>query len=370
MNKINKFLMFYSNSKLNNFNTVKSIFNININNDICSLSTLYRYLLKKNIFFVLKKYKKNILIFTKFFYFYFFYSKLYFLNFSYINKNEKKKLISFFKPFYRDWVSDSLAVLTKNSCKLDVNDFLSLKNFSLNYCLRLNYKILFLINLYNSNNDLFFQNNYFFNNFPVFSTNDNTFNLFSLKFNRYSFVSNFIQINSTKPKYNKSIAAPIRNLNILSFKNNFFSLKFSKNSYPFSNIFNDLNLNKFYLFNKFEVLIFFYFKPLFFKYLTLVNNQGNDFLNLKNYLKDYYFYSNKNTFFNNNLIPDFSFFFIIKKKMLKVFNYSKFPTQTSIWCHNVLIRFIEFCTGKKVVVRFNTFLGNTLTFDEKAQCLL
>lgn len=56
--------------------------------------------------------------------------------------------------------------------------------------------------------------------------------------------------------------------------------------------------------------------------------------------------------------------------MLKVFNYSKFPTITSSWHHSTLIRFLEFCSGNKTYLRFHPFINNHLDFSEKAQCLL
>ena len=56
--------------------------------------------------------------------------------------------------------------------------------------------------------------------------------------------------------------------------------------------------------------------------------------------------------------------------MLKIFNYSKFPTITTIWHYNTLVRFLEFCSGKKVFIKFFNFLITNLTFSEKAQCLI
>jgi hypothetical protein len=35
-----------------------------------------------------------------------------------------------------------------------------------------------------------------------------------------------------------------------------------------------------------------------------------------------------------------------------------------------LIRFLEFCSGKKVYLKLNPFLNTNLNFNEKAQCLL
>jgi len=56
--------------------------------------------------------------------------------------------------------------------------------------------------------------------------------------------------------------------------------------------------------------------------------------------------------------------------MLKIFNYSKFPTITFFWHYNTLIRFIEYCSGKKTFIKFFNFLVTTLSFEEKAQCLI
>jgi hypothetical protein len=56
--------------------------------------------------------------------------------------------------------------------------------------------------------------------------------------------------------------------------------------------------------------------------------------------------------------------------MLKIFNYSKFPTITTMWHYYSLVRFVEFCSGKKVFIRLFNFMINKLTFNEKAQCLI
>jgi hypothetical protein len=56
--------------------------------------------------------------------------------------------------------------------------------------------------------------------------------------------------------------------------------------------------------------------------------------------------------------------------MLKIFSYSKFSITTVLWQYNTLLRFLEFCSGRKVCLKFFNFLGSTLNFSEKAQCLL
>ena len=56
--------------------------------------------------------------------------------------------------------------------------------------------------------------------------------------------------------------------------------------------------------------------------------------------------------------------------MLQIFNYDKFPVITSIWFYETLIKFLEFCSGKKVNLTLYTFLNNNLDFYEKSQCAL
>lgn len=56
--------------------------------------------------------------------------------------------------------------------------------------------------------------------------------------------------------------------------------------------------------------------------------------------------------------------------MLQIFNYDKFPITTSIWFYETLIKFLEYCSGKKVNLNLYTFLHNNLNFFEKSQCIL
>lgn len=151
---------------------------------------------------------------------------------------------------------------------------------------------------------------------------------------------------------------------------NFFNLYTLKQTNNFK--YNNFNFN-------FNFILFFYFSPLFFKYFlysmynkNIFKKSFKNFPLFKNilYLKDFFFNSNNTQIFANNVFPDLSFSYVFKKKMLKIFNYSKFPTITTIWHYNTLIRFLEFCSGKKVFVKFFNFLINNLTFSEKAQCLI
>jgi len=124
-----------------------------------------------------------------------------------------------------------------------------------------------------------------------------------------------------------------------SSNKNFFFNKLHNN---FSHVYtfkNKKTLKTETIFNNFNFILFFYFSPILFKYLlvtTLKKNNGKTFPKrfpiLKNifFLKDFFFNSNNTQIFTNNLIPDLKFNYNFKKKMLKIFNYSKFPTITTI----------------------------------------
>jgi hypothetical protein len=119
-------------------------------------------------------------------------------------------------------------------------------------------------------------------------------------------------------------------------KTNFFN----KTDNSFSYVYKNKNtLKNKTIFNNFNFILFFYFSPLIFKYLLMLNLKKNsektslkNFPILKNtfFLKDFFFNSHTNSIFANNLIPDLKFNYSFKKKMLKIFNYSKFPSITSI----------------------------------------
>ncbi len=94
-----------------------------------------------------------------------------------------------------------------------------------------------------------------------------------------------------------------------------------------------LNLNKIFL-NSIENILFLFFNPLFFKFFNQSNNLKKNnktmYLNTHSYINDNFFYSPSNVIFKSNLLPYESFDYIIKKKILKIFSYSKFPVITSV----------------------------------------
>jgi hypothetical protein len=191
-----------------------------------------------------------------------------------------------------------MARLTKNSFRFNFNDYFNFKNFFFN-----SNNIMGILN-FNEINANFHEDSYYliFKNkkTPLISLFHSYPNL---RFNKINKISTFFN------KY--------------TLNNN------NKNYY---NLFRKVNI-----FNKFEIIILFFFNPFFMKYffftintLNKKNVSNNKISNFLNVFKDFFFYSKKNFFFLNNLIPNTNFTYTIKKKMLKIFNYSKFPTITTM----------------------------------------
>lgn len=119
---------------------------------------------------------------------------------------------------------------------------------------------------------------------------------------------------------------------------------------------------------------------LLFNYLGLDFNTLRDLTNTKNNstlvktittdLNIQFFNSRFSLFSKSNLLPSTMFKFTIKRKLLKVFKFHKFSSNITMWYYNILIRFIENCSGKKVYLKFNPFIENALTFSDLARCNL
>ena len=290
---------------------------------------------------------------------------LFFSNFHYKNlftKLVKTRFLEIFKLFKYDWVSINLARLTKSSFKLDYSDIFDFKLFYKNF---INKNILALVNSFNLN-DFLLENNFFF--ISTFLNSNKFENLFFS--NKYFFwnITNFQNLKiSNKSNYffffNK----------LRKFNNFFYNDFFYKKNYNTFSFFNFSN--NFSKFNKLETIFFIFFNPFFFKFIYFSNKKNYSSLNksTKNTLSSLinsFFYSSDSTFAANNLIPDAGFNFFLKKKVLKIFSYSKFSVTTVVWQYNSLLRFLEFCSGRKVCLKFFNFLNNNLSFSEKAQCLI
>jgi len=273
--------------------------------------------------------------------------RIYFL----LNKKVTKLLGNFFKIKKEDWLNDNLARLTKQSFKIKNNDFLFFKKTP---------------HLFNKISTL---NSFFGAGFVSDKMlEDNFYTFFKFK---------ILKKFSNSLKKNKILLQPFSQPLISNNFNYTINYKKSFSNSPYKSIFSSKLSNYFdnlFFFNQTEFLIFFFLNPTFFKFFFSKNFSNYIFdFRLKNFLtyqnSDNFFY-NINFNLNVNLTPASSFFYIFKKKMLQVFNYDKFPITTSIWFYETLIKFLEYCSGKKINLNLYTFLHNNLNFYEKSQCIL
>lgn len=273
--------------------------------------------------------------------------RIYFL----LTKKVTKLIGNFFKIKKEDWLNDNMARLTKQSFKIKNNDFLFFK------------KTPYLFNKISTLNSFFGAG---FISDKMLEDNFYTF-----------FKSKILKKFSSSLKKNKILLQPFSQSlisNNLNYKINYGK---SLDNSSYKSIFSSKltnHLDTLFFFNQTEFLIFFFLNPTFFKFFFSKNFSNYIFdFRLKNFLtyqnSDNFFY-NINFNLNANLTPALSFFYILKKKMLQVFNYDKFPITTSIWFYETLIKFLEYCSGKKVNLNLYTFLHNNLNFYEKSQCIL
>jgi len=150
--------------------------------------------------------------------------------------------------------------------------------------------------------------------------------------------------------------------NITKVKNNFIntfdtSLILLRNVDLLFNFFGNVTLYKYLIFNN---------NLFYFNYNKNINKNNN--LALINDLNKYFFNSRINVFNKSNLIPSNIFKYVIKRKLLKIVNFDKFSSNIIMWYYNILIRFMENCSGRKVYLKFNPFIENALSFNDIARC--
>lgn len=104
----------------------------------------------------------------------------------------------------------------------------------------------------------------------------------------------------------------------------------------------------------------------YFNHTKIINKNNN--LSVVNDLNKRFFNSRINIFNKSNLIPSSIFKYTIKRKLLKIVNFHKFSSNVIMWYYNILIRFMENCSGKKVYLKFNPFIENALSFTDIARC--
>ena len=312
------------------------------------------------VFFSNYRFKLNrILVRYPSFYIYFF------CNFHYKNlftPRVKNRELDIFKLMKTDWVNINLARLTRSSFKFDHSDIFNFKFFYLNFT---ETNVLSLINSFISNDSLLENNFFFLNTFFNLNVRQDSFFKNDYYFLNALDLNDYIKTNSIDYFYFinklKKVISPL-SVNFYTYKSSLID-NFSSLS------------DNFFKLNKLEAIFFIFFNPILFKYTFFTDKKNytiihKSFKNILFTLVDSFFYSHNSNFKSTNLLPDLNFSFILKKKMLKIFSYSKFSITTVLWQYNTLLRFLEFCSGRKVCLKFFNFLGSTLNFSEKAQCLL
>jgi len=160
-----------------------------------------------------------------------------------------------------------------------------------------------------------------------------------------------------------------------------FKKDFNKKTLASSNRHKNL-INYFFSLSKPEFLLVLTASPLFFRYFFYKNDifRKNSFFNFSNFFLEKinagayksFFYSNflERNLVNTNIIPNYNFKFFLKKYLIKTFSCTKFPSATAVWHYLTIIKFLEFCSGKKVYINFFTFLTKLLSPLENARCEL
>jgi hypothetical protein len=135
-------------------------------------------------------------------------------------------------------------------------------------------------------------------------------------------------------------------------------------------------LKKSHFFFAVNDLLSLFYNPSLFKFFYLYsvipfkNTNSFSFNMFSSHVKHLFFYSSRNNFFLNNINKANSFSFILKKKIIKTFSYKKFDTSFTPTYTNSLVRFLEHCTGKKVLLKFFFFIQNFLTLFERTRCII
>lgn len=131
-------------------------------------------------------------------------------------------------------------------------------------------------------------------------------------------------------------------------------------------------------FSKMENIFCIFFKPLFFKIVFYgsiltgheIPGYSDAFYAAITKMQNLFFYSNEYPLFRSNFLPNDNFSYMFRKKIVKIFDYSKFSMDSTLWHYQTLMRFLEFCSGKRAHFRLCPFLATHLNVYEKAQCLI
>ena len=154
---------------------------------------------------------------------------------------------------------------------------------------------------------------------------------------------------------------------VLKNKKNLFFNSFSFN-FNFLNkkINNLLKITKIFSTNSND-LFFLFSNPLFIKSYNYFNNQ---FLDTTGYVVSYYAI-HKKIQINTNLFTDMSLFsFNFTKEIFHSIDLKRIKSAFSFLPYETIIKFIEYCSGKKVVFKIDPFIFKSLAVEDEARCLM
>lgn len=236
-------------------------------------------------------------------------------------------------------------------------ELLPINNLFFSYHSILISKLYFLNTLFSLNNSFF--ESYYFDLF-------HQMHLHKIRFRRFRYKKKNFLVNKQSLLMLPSLTPLIK---LTPISNSLFSQSRNTTLSKFNLIF--------YNFSSLHNLISLFHYSIFFKYLFFKQNYTSSFeilsifsLNrIKNEITTTFFYNRAYLLPVTNLIPNKVFYHLIEKRILKIIIVIRFSRLTTGWNHNVMLRFFEFCTGRKVVIKIFSFISNCLTREEKARCL-
>lgn len=242
-------------------------------------------------------------------------------------------------------------------------------------------KIIFIFNLINSTENIFFDslfNNACINDFDFQFKKIKNLNIFNIlkKYSNFLFQNSDLLLSNVSTLLSSTILLNKQKIEKSNFSTSLVSWDNKQNS-SFFKTRKPIHTSAFSLQNPNFGSCLFFFKPLNFKFLSnirLLNdfsvlNFNLNFLysTVENQLKNFFYFQNDNLF-KTNLMANYVLFHVIKKKILKMFNYDKFSPISTPFHIESIIRFFQYCTGKKILFKINPFLGSNLSYYEKARC--
>jgi len=130
---------------------------------------------------------------------------------------------------------------------------------------------------------------------------------------------------------------------------------------------------KFVNLNALNLTLNFFFKPIIFKYFYIFFKQSTKNFFSSKFLFNMaprYFFLMKEKISTSNVFPTDDFSFYIKRYFLYITNFNKFNYQLILPFQISIIKFMQFCTGKKILFKVYPYLYNVLTSEEQIRCSL